>query len=174
MCSAAVLSNPCASFNPKLCQDLGETELPLTAGAPPKTYFSCPVEAPVYRIPPSPNPAFPLSPANKDSFIICRLISCWPPRRLPGNGGAGSCPLHLSKTLEPQGLRHPPDKGLSQGLGPVLPPSCINRSGRDQGRPEVGGVKSWILTAGEEPALGQAVIQCLNAPTGDTPSCLSN
>lgn len=121
-----------------------------------------------------PNPAFPLSPANKDSFIICRLILCRPPRRLPGNGGAGSCPLHLSETLEPQGLHHPPDKGLAQGLGPALPPTCINRSGRDQGRPEVGGVKSWILTAGEEPALGQAVIQCLNAPTGDTPSCLSN
>lgn len=73
MCSAALLSNPCASFNPKLCQDLRETEHPLTAGAPPKTCFSCPVEAPCTGDPPVPqNPLQPLlSPAIKDSFIIC-------------------------------------------------------------------------------------------------------
>lgn len=128
MCSAAVLSNPCASFNPKLCQDLGETEHPLTAGAPPKTYFSCPVEAPVYGRPP-PHPTFPLSPANKDSFIICRLISCRPSRRLPGNGGAGSCPCTSPRLWSREACVVRPTKGSLRGLGLWCPPPASTEAG---------------------------------------------
>lgn len=144
-----LLSNLCASFNPKLCQDLRETEHPLTAGAPPKTCFSCPAEAPCTGDP-TLNPLQPsLSPAIKDSFIICWLILCLPPKRLPGNRCAGSpsssAPLHItrSETLRPQDCVSPPTKGPLRSLSlHYTSPTCMERRGSRGGG---GGVGDQIL-----------------------------
>lgn len=154
-----LLSNPCASFNPKLCQDLGETEHPLTAGAPPKTCFSCPVEAPCTGDTPlaKPSPLPPSSPsaAIKDSFIICWLILRLPPGRLPGNGSPGSpsspSPHHNSRseTLRPLGRVHPlppppQQRTLSLAFSLVHPPPPAWRRGEgEQGRGK--GRESSIL-----------------------------
>lgn len=150
MCSAALLPNPCISFSSKVCQDLGETEHPLTAGAPPKTCFSYPVEAPCTGDCPTPLQAS-VSPAIKDSFIICWLILCLPPRRLPGNGSAGSpsspAPLQNSRseTLRPQGCISHQQRLLSWAwaLPPPLLPRCPHL--HEEEWEGLGRRGSWIL-----------------------------
>lgn len=109
----------------------------------------------------------PPGTAIKHSFIICWLILCLPPRRLPGNRRFPLLPCASTDAWRLQGHRPSlPNKGSSQEPGTHYPPppppkTCIRRGGG-------GSVDSWVSRAEAEPAQGQARMRHLNVLTGDT------
>lgn len=115
---------------------ISEKQHSLTAGVPPKTCFSCPVEASCTGDP-TLNPLQPsLSLAIKDSFIICWLILC-----LPQNDSQVIAvqvhppPLHLSTSVALRLWGHkavfPPKQRILSGAWAciTLPPPARRREG---------------------------------------------
>lgn len=139
-----LLYNCCTSFNPELCQDFGKTEHPLTAGAPPKTCFSCPAGAPLYRrLPCAPLPlqaSLALSCNQRRlHYLVANFV------RLPGNGSVGLLPTTSPK--QPLGLwshktTSPAQQRTLRGPGACVAPTCMGRKRREGRGKMSGGVKS--------------------------------
>lgn len=129
MHSPVLLSNPCASFSLKVCQDFRETEHSLTAGASPKTCFSCPVEAPLYRR--SPTPSTKLFSRNQRQlhYLLTNFVPA--PKMIPGNHGAGSPSSSMlffrtaTQTPRPQGCISLQQRLLSGAGAPNSPNSHV-------------------------------------------------